>query len=200
MPSTGLTKAEQSHKTRRALLDTARTLFTAQGYAATSTEEVVHRAGVTRGALYYHFRDKAALFEAVFDEVRGEHIEALRTVMATAEGDDWQRLMTWLGLTLERIMDPSVRRIVYLDGPAVLDWSSEQRRAPAIALLRDIFGPLMAAGLIERLPLDALARQLWALFFNAAVDIAHAEEGGLALHERQVVLRRILYGLRPLGS
>ena len=200
MPLTGLTKAEQSHKTRRALLDTARTLFTAQGYAAASTEEIVRRAGVTRGALYYHFHDKAALFEAVFNEVRGEHIQALQAIMATAKGDAWQRLMTWVGLTLERVMEPSVRRIVYLDGPAVLDWSSQERREPAIALLRDIFAPLMDGGFIERLPLDALTRQLWALFFNAAVDIAQAEEGGLALHERQVVLRRILHGLRPPGS
>ncbi len=128
-----VTNAEQSQKTRRALLDTARATFTVQGYAAASTGEIVCRAGVTRGALYYHFRDKAALFEAVFDEVRGEHIQALRTAMAAAEGEDWQRLMTWVGLTLERILDPSVRRIVYIDGPAVLNWSSEQRRAPAIA-------------------------------------------------------------------
>ena len=196
MASPRLTNAEQSQKTRRALLDTARATFTAQGYAAASTGEIVRRAGVTRGALYYHFRDKAALFEAVFDEVRGEHIQALRTAMAAAEGDDWQRLMTWVGLTLERILDPSVRRIVYIDGPAVLDWSSEQRRAPAIALIRDLIAPLMATGVIERLPLDTLARQIWALFFNAAVDIAQAEEGALALHERQVVMRRILSGLR----
>ena len=194
------TNAELSGTTRRALLDVARTIFATQGYATTKTEEIVRRAGVTRGALYYHFRDKAALFEAVFDEVRGEHIEALRATMATMEGDAWQRLMTWVGLTLERVMEPSVRRIVYLDGPVVLDWSSEQRRAPAIALLREILEPLMAAGRIERLPLDALARQLWALFFQAAVDIAQAEEGGLALHERQVVLRRILNGLRPPGA
>ena len=200
MASTGLTNAEQSHKTRRALLDTARAIFTEQGYSAATTEGIVQRVGVTRGAFYYHFHSKAALFEAVFDEVRGEHIQALQAAMATAEGDDWQRLMTWVGLTLERIMDPSVRRIVYIDGPVVLDWSSEQRRAPAIALLRSIFGPLMDAGVIERLPLDALVRQLWALFFQAAVDIAHAEEGALALYERLVVLRRILNGLRSSDS
>lgn len=200
MVTTRLTKAEQSQKTRRALLDTARAIFTTQGYAATATEEIVRRAGVTRGALYYQFRDKPALFEAVFDEVRGEHIQALRDAMATAEGDAWQRLMTWVPLALEGILDPSVRRIVYLDGPVVLDWSSERRRAPAIALLREIFEPLMAEGVIERLPLDALVRQLWALFFQAAVDIAQAEEGALALHERLVVLRRILRGLRAAGS
>ena len=200
MAATGLTKAEQSQKTRRALLDTARGLFTTQGYATTATEDIVRRAGVTRGALYYHFRDKAALFEAVFNEVRGEHIQALQVAMKTAEGDDWQRLMTWVERTLEGILEPSVRRIVYIDGPAVLDWSSKERREPAMALLRDIFAPLMAAGLIERLPLDALVRQLWALFFQAAVDIAQAEEGGLALHERLVVMRRILSGLRPSGA
>ena len=200
MASTRLTNAEQSQKTRRALLDTARATFTTQGYAAASTGEIVRRAGVTRGALYYHFRNKAALFEAVFDEVRGEHIQVLRTAMATAEGDDWQRLMTWVGLTLERILDPSVRRIVYIDGPAVLDWSGEQRRAPAIALIRDLIAPLMATGIIERLPLDTLARQIWALFFNAAVDIAQAEEGALALREQLAVMRRILSGLRPSDS
>ena len=200
MAKTRLTKAEQSHKTRRALLDTARAIFTTQGYAATSTGEIVHRAGVTRGALYYQFRDKSTLFEAVFDEVRGEHIQALRAAIATAEGDAWQRLMAWVPLALEGTLDPSVRRIVYLDGPVVLDWSNERRRAPAIALLREIFEPLMAEGVIDRLPLDALVRQIWALFFQAAVDIAQAEEGALALHERLVVLRRILRGLRAADS
>lgn len=200
MPSTGLTNAEQSQRTRRALLDTARATFTAQGYVAASTEEIVRRAGVTRGALYYHFRDKAALFEAVFDEVRGEYLAALRTAIAAAEGDAWQRLMTGVDLFLEGIQDPTVQRIVYIDGPAVLDRSTEQRRAPAIALLREIFAPLIAAGVIEQLPLDALLRQLWALFFNAAVDIAQAEEGALALRDRKIVLRRILNGLRPPDS
>ena len=200
MAATGLTKAEQSHRTRRALLDTARTIFTVQGYAATSTEEVVRRAGVTRGALYYHFHDKAALFEAVFDEVRGEYLAALRAAIQATEGDAWQRLMTGVELFLDGLLDPSVRRIVYIDGPAVLGWSSEQRRAPAIALLREVFAALMAAGLIEQLPLDALLRQLWALFFQAAVDIAQAEEGALALRDRVVVLRRILRGLQPLDT
>ena len=102
---------------------------------------------------------------------------------------------------LARLRDPSVRRIVYRDGPAVLDWaSSEQRREPALAVLQDLFEPLMAAGCIERQPLNALVRQLWALCFQAAVDIAQAEESGVALHDQLVVLRRLLNGLRPPGS
>ena len=201
MVTTRLTKAEQSQKTRRALLDTARAIFTTQGYAAASTEEIVRRAGVTRGALYYHFRDKAALFGAVFDEVGQEYTATPRADIMAAEGDAWQRLMTGVELFLDRMLDPSVRRILYIDGPSVLAWSSsERRREPGFALLRDLVAPLMAAGLIQRLPLEALVRQLWALFFQAAVDIAQAQEGGLALRDRQVVLRHILSGLRPPGS
>ena len=60
MVTAGLTTAEQSHKTRRALLDTARTISPVQGDAAASTEEIARRAGVTRGALSYHFHTKGA--------------------------------------------------------------------------------------------------------------------------------------------
>ena len=48
------------------------TLFAGRGYAAVGTEEIVRAAGVTRGALYHQFRDKAALFEAVVEEVEAE--------------------------------------------------------------------------------------------------------------------------------
>ena len=58
-------KAEQSEATRVALLKAARELFTEHGYAGTATEDIAQRAGVTRGAIYYQFRDKSGLFRAV---------------------------------------------------------------------------------------------------------------------------------------
>ena len=67
--------------TRRALLDTARELFAENGFQATRTEEIVQRAGLTRGALYHHFRDKEDLFRAVYEEVGDEVIQlAVATV------------------------------------------------------------------------------------------------------------------------
>jgi AcrR family transcriptional regulator len=68
-------KTEQSEQTRRLLLAVARQLFAERGYAGTSTEEIVQRAGVTRGALYHQFRDKEDLFRAVYEEVERELAE-----------------------------------------------------------------------------------------------------------------------------
>ena len=65
-----LPKAEQSDRTRTALLSVAQRLFAEQGYADTSTKDIVDGAKVTRGALYYHFRSKKGIFQAVFEQLR----------------------------------------------------------------------------------------------------------------------------------
>ena len=59
--------AERSADMRARLVETARRLFVAVGYAATSTPAIVEAAGVTRGALYHHFPDKQAIFRAVVE-------------------------------------------------------------------------------------------------------------------------------------
>ena len=191
-----MSKDEQSQITKRALLDIAKELFTERGYAHTSTEEVVRRAKVTRGALYYHYRDKAALFEAVFDEVRLGYLQAVKERMQATEGDTWQQLVTGCQAFIESVADPSVQRIVYVDGPAVLDWPIEQRRAPGLILLRNIFKKLMAEGLVEQMPLEPLIRLIWVTFFEAAIYISQVDDNATARKEMTDTLIRLLTGLR----
>lgn len=62
------TKAEAA-ETRHQILDAAEQVFLAQGVARTSLQQVAEAAGVTRGAVYWHFNDKADLFEAMMDRV-----------------------------------------------------------------------------------------------------------------------------------
>jgi len=62
------TKAE-AQETRHQILDAAERKFAAQGVARTSLQDVAAEAGVTRGAVYWHFKDKADLFSAMMDRV-----------------------------------------------------------------------------------------------------------------------------------
>ncbi|WP_319937841.1 TetR family transcriptional regulator [Allitabrizicola rongguiensis] len=61
---------EDAEQTRQAILDAAEEIFCSQGVAAATLEKISHRAGVTRGALYWHFKDKADLLQALHDRSR----------------------------------------------------------------------------------------------------------------------------------
>ena len=58
---------QEAQQTRNALIDAAEEVFDARGVSGASLQEVAETAGVTRGAVYWHFRDKADLFNAMMD-------------------------------------------------------------------------------------------------------------------------------------
>src|SRR3954463_15849475 len=114
-------RQEKAEETRRRVVAAARRLFSEQGYFSTGTTEIVHAADVgTRGALYHHFADKQALFEAVFEEVELDlAAKAAVTISATT---GFERLRHGLHAFLDASLEPEVRRIILVDGPAVLGW------------------------------------------------------------------------------
>src|SRR5687768_12540205 len=114
--STLRTRAGKAEATRARLLFVARELFATKGYAATSTDEIVRSARVTKGALYHHFADKQGLFQAVFEELEQELAD---TVGAAATGTDaWERLEEACKTYLDRSLRPDVQRILVLDAPS----------------------------------------------------------------------------------
>src|SRR4029453_12698496 len=94
------------------------------GYAATSTNEIVDRAGVTRGALYHHFPAKYDLFRAVFEQLEAEVAD--QVARAALAGSDALEQLPPLGCRsfLDICLDPAVQRIVVVEGPAVLGWGT----------------------------------------------------------------------------
>jgi AcrR family transcriptional regulator len=70
-------KQLQSEQTRQLIVETATHLFARRGFYGTSISDLTQAVGLTKGALYYHFKDKDALFFAVVDSVRNIWDQAL---------------------------------------------------------------------------------------------------------------------------
>src|SRR6266545_1693798 len=115
-------RVERGRTTRDRLIATARDLFGAQGYDATSIGSILETAGVARGALYHHFPTKEALFDAVLDRTVAE-IASSAAKAARAAGDDpVANLRAGCGAWLRLALDPGVQRISLVDAPAVVGW------------------------------------------------------------------------------
>ena len=194
-------KAEQSAATRNALLDAARSLFGERGFAAVSTEEIVQAAGVTRGALYHHFKDKQDLFTAVVERVEQEILERVAAA-ALAEPDVWEQQRVAVGAFLDGCLDPAVQRVILTDAPSVLGlaaWREIEARY-GLALVRAGLQNVMDAGLIERQPLEPLAHMLLGAMAEGGLLIARSDDPQVARREVGDSLDRILRGLRvPLS-
>lgn len=81
--------AKHGPETRRQILRAALRRFANGGYAATSIQQIVGDAKVSKPALYYHFRDKAGLFQALVSEAHDERFQVVQ--QAAARGRDFRR-------------------------------------------------------------------------------------------------------------
>lgn len=170
------TQGERLAATRAALLKAARTIFAEQGYGAAVTEEIVRRAKVTRGALYHHFEDKRALFDAVASDVAREIAE--RIDAETPMDDPLRALIVGTGAFLDACLDPAVRRIYLIDAPAVLGWHRwREIDAPhGVRSLREGVSAMLAERPDDALSVDATTFLLAGAFNEAALWIAEAKD------------------------
>lgn len=84
--------SEEAAKTRQAILDAALEIFSQYGYEAARLQEIAEAAGVTRGAIYHHFNDKAGLLQKLLEET---DLRAERVVdRAIVDGGSLVEIMT----------------------------------------------------------------------------------------------------------
>jgi TetR/AcrR family acrAB operon transcriptional repressor len=103
---------EDALATRDAILDAAELLFEKQGVSRTTLQHIASAAGVTRGAIYWHFRDKSALFNAMMERAVMPLESALQCVEGADESDPIGQLRDW-ALTAFRLTatDAKTRRV-----------------------------------------------------------------------------------------
>jgi TetR/AcrR family transcriptional regulator, acrAB operon repressor len=103
---------EEAQATRSLLLDTAERLFEQRGVSGTSLHEIAKAAGLTRGAIYWHFTDKADLFNAMMERATLPLEEAGNVCGFDSPEMTLTQMRAGFRNVLKRIVaDPQMRRV-----------------------------------------------------------------------------------------
>ncbi|WP_169085032.1 TetR/AcrR family transcriptional regulator [Paenibacillus sp. PL91] len=182
------------------LQEIARQHFTIHGYADCSLEEIAKTAEVTRGAVYHHFGSKKGLFKAVLELVQREVAQRLEEEAALSE-DQWEQLYLGCRAFVTVAIEPENRRIMLIDGPAVLGWE-EWRLMDEQQSMRLLHGQLelmQQQGYLKNVRLDAATHLLSGALNEAALwlaQIANTADASEAMEDCLQTLRRLLDGIR----
>jgi len=194
-------RERQAEATRELLVSIARERFAEQGYAATSIEDIVQRAGVAKGALYHHFSGKEALFRAVYEAVLAETVSAVMAAAVAAQ-EPWAGVRAGLSAFLDACLDPAFRRIVVLESVSVLrpDVREEGIGQVELPMLRTVLTPLAASDVLPGVAVEPLAHVALGGLYGAALYIARSRDPSAARREVDVVLDTLIDGLRAPTS
>jgi TetR/AcrR family transcriptional regulator, acrAB operon repressor len=103
---------EEAQETRTRILDAAERVFHAKGVAHAGLEDIAAAAKVTRGAIYWHFKDKAELFDAMMQRVVLPAEEMLERAGCDADGDPLALLRrATVEVLVRTARDPRMQRV-----------------------------------------------------------------------------------------
>ena len=175
----------------------ARRLFAARGYDDVSAEEIVRAAGVTRGALYHQFGDKASLLRAVYERIEAESTERVaRVVLGSELHSPLAAMKAGVEAFLDECAEPELRQIALHDAPAVLGWERwrEIGMRHGMGLVEGVLGHAMEVGRVRRQPLRPLAHVVVGALDEAALYVARAEDPVTAGREARGVVDQLIAG------
>lgn len=159
-------------------------MFTEQGFASVSAEEIVTAAGVTRGALQYHYGDKRGLFVAVLEHMEQENSAELAAAMAAvAPSDDpMASLREGLDTFLRICRRPEMVQIALSDAPGVLGWHAwrDFELRYGLGLLVEQFETARELGVLVDAPVRLLAQVVLSAVTEAGMIVAYADDPATA--------------------
>ncbi|MBN9004845.1 MAG: TetR/AcrR family transcriptional regulator [Rhizobiales bacterium] len=190
-----IAQSERRAATIAAILGGARKLFLAQGFAETSVDAIALEAGVGKGAVYHHFESKEEILDRLVDAMQAEI--AAEVVATARKGRD---VLDSIGRGtlkyLTAITSPAIRRVLLIDGPAVLGWERwrEIDHKYFAALMR---GPLDASlrGRLSEREVEAVGHLVAGAMMEAALVCATSDKPERAARD---MTDGLLFILRPL--
>ena len=118
------TKAEAS-ATRSLILDTAERVFEERGVSGASLQQIAQAAGLTRGAIYWHFEDKAALFHAMMERIHLPLEESLPGLRNAEPGEPLKQIRAMLVSALRQVAGNAQTQRVFAIAAHKVEYTGE---------------------------------------------------------------------------
>jgi AcrR family transcriptional regulator len=187
----------ESTGNRQKLIAAARGLFAERGFASVSVDEIAAKAGLTKGAVYYQFKDKRDLFRAACSAVIDEIVARVSTGTMEHVTHSIDEIVTGSDILFDAYEGREARQLLLIDGPAVLgmsEWIATQSRL-RIELGEHVLHHVADAGLVAREMVPALAHLLSGAFRQGVLQIAASEDPAATSAAVRAAYRRLALGL-----
>ncbi len=194
----GRVRGRPSEGAREALVEAAHALFVERDYDRVSTEEILERSGVSRGALYHHFPTKLDLFRAVFIASERRVIDRIAAEAPAAATPFEAILFLCKAYMRAAEKDDELRRIGLGQSRAVLGWEGWREACAelGIGLALAAASAAIEAGELPPLDPETTAMILLGTMIEAAMLIVAAKDPAAQRERSEAVVVDLLEGLR----
>ncbi len=169
-----VTQQQRSDTTRQKLLAAFKSAFLVRGYTQTTTQQILVETGLSKGALYHHFRSKAEIIEALYDHESRAAIDRVFNRLDANAAPLARLKHAYLEWTRE-VRAPEIAKILFEIGPAAMGErrAKEIEEAASNRPIKRLLAEAIAAGEIAPPDQDLLIALLNALVAEAALYQLH---------------------------
>jgi AcrR family transcriptional regulator len=188
---------KEAEERRNEILDVAERLFGMKGFDHTSTNDILNEVGIARGTLYYHFKSKEDILDAMIGRMTGQIVAAAKAIAGQKEVPVLQRLtMTLLALNVDNDLGHEVMEQVHKPQNALMHQKMMERLLREVnPVITELVNEGIAQGLC-RTDYPAEVVEMTLLYSCTVFD----ELSGYGEDERQKKAMAFVYNLeRMLG-
>lgn len=186
---------KEAEERRNEILDVAERLFGTKGFDATSTNDILNEIGIARGTLYYHFKSKEDILDAMVARITGRLVKRAAEIAAQREMPVLHRLTEMmLALNVNNDLGHEIMEQVHKPQNALLHQKMQEQLLVGVSpLVTDLIQEGTAQGICQT-DFPAEVAEMTLLYSNTAFDalVQYSEE------ERQQKIAAFIYNLERL--
>lgn len=189
---------KSAQERRNEILDVASELFVQKGFEGTSTNDILEKVGIARGTLYYHFKSKEEILDAIVERINQQVVERLEEIVCKKEIPIMERLVLAVrALRVDTELEEELMEQVHKPQNALMHQKMQEMLLRQITpLFQELIEEGIQQGLVEtHFPKETLEMILLYAFIMFDDEMEQSEE------ERNLRIKAFVFNVeRLLGA